>query len=133
MCQTCDANTTTSTNVSFCSCNRLEYVAAHYDTPTNKTKNSELTMIYPDYYALAYWRESFGFYLILWAGITYGVGLALIIFCDQFPRRRMLIKIYDTIKRREVFEGYTEEDDTISSEETNSDIDDNSGSGIMCK
>ena len=27
----------------------------------------------------------------------------------------MLIKIYETVKRREVFEGYTEENDTISS------------------
>ena len=27
----------------------------------------------------------------------------------------MLIKIYEVVKRREVFEGYTEEDDSISS------------------
>jgi hypothetical protein len=72
-------------------------------------------MIYPDYYSLEYWQDSMGWNLTMCALVTYLVGLVLILFCDQFPRRRMLVRIYAKISKREVIEGYTEEDDSISS------------------
>lgn len=124
LCQTCDATTTTITNTSHCYCNSLEYVVSKYIPPTEETAESDLEMVYPDYFALQYWRDSMGWNLAYMALITYSIGLVLIIFCDQFPRRRMLVKIYETIKRREIIEGYTEEDDTISSGESGTSDDD---------
>jgi len=88
---------------------------ASYDPPTSKTAQSDLKMVYPDYYALEFWMESMGFYVSIMAVVMYLLCLPVVLFFDSFARRKMLIKIYDRIKKREVFEGYKEEDDSISS------------------
>lgn len=115
LCQTWDSSSLTTTNTSHWYCDSTNLVVASYDPPSSKTKDSDLEMVYPDYYALEFWQESMGFYLAVMAFFSYITGLWIVLFFDQFPRRKMLIKIYETVKRREVFEGYTEENDTISS------------------
>lgn len=125
MCQTCDSTTLTTTNVSHCYCDSLEYLAAHYNKPSEVVTDSDIKMVYPDYYALEYITDSFGFALVICVIITYIPGLFVVLFLDQFPRRKILIKIYEKIKRREVIEGYTEEDDTLSSEcDSSTELDD---------
>ena len=115
LCQTWDDSTRTTTNSSICSCNEPQLVVAQYSAPTNGTDESTLTVKYPDYFAMKYWQESFGFYLTITAVWVVGtIGIA-VIFCDQFPRRKVLIKIYEKIKRREVEEGYLDEDSGSSS------------------
>jgi hypothetical protein len=109
----------------------LEYVVAKYIPPTEATADSDLVMIYPDYYSLEYWQDSMGWNITMSAVVTYLIGLVLILFCDQFPRRRMLVRIYEKIKKREVIEGYTEEDDSISSCESGTSDSDEEDDGLV--
>ena len=95
-------------------------VVAQYIPPVNKTDESTLPVKYPDFFAMKYWLDSFGFYLTITAVWVVGSFGIAIIFLDQFPRRKVLIKIYEKIKRREIEEGYLEEEDSSSDSDSDS-------------
>lgn len=122
----------TTTIVSECNCTSLELCAAHYDDTQEDVDESELKVIYPIYYALDYWQTSFGFYLTITAGVIYTLCLGIVLFCDQFAKRRVLIKIYEKIRKRELEEGWKDEDsgsDASDESEKSGDSDDDESHG----
>ena len=122
-CSTCDANSYTTTTVYQCNCSSLELEASHYDDTESDVDKGDMKILYPIYYALDYWQDSFGFVLTIVAVITYLIALIFVLFFDQFPRRRMLIKIYEKIRRREIDEGYDYEESFSDASDSSSDND----------
>jgi hypothetical protein len=47
-----------------------------------------------------------------------------VLFLDQFSRRKMLVKIYEMVIKRELREGYTEEDESPESDDDHLDTND---------
>ena len=127
-CSTCDANSYTTTTVYQCNFTTLDLEASHYDDTESDVAEEDLKILYPIYYALDYWQDSFGFVLTITAAITYLLALIFVLFCDQFPRRRMLIKIYEKIRKREIEEGYDDEESCSDASDSSSD-EDSDGSG----
>jgi hypothetical protein len=109
-CSSCNVGSLTTTTVSVCNCTSFGLQGAHYDDTESDVDENDLTIVYPNYSALEYWQESFGFYLTFVTLILYLISLIITVFLDQFARRKVLIKIYEKIRKREVDEEYSDED-----------------------
>lgn len=80
-----------------CRCNHLTTIGGVYE-PNSVSKRSDPRVgIYLTYFAMNYWKKSFGYYLLWPATILYGVSLGVAIIIDCFTLSKMRRKIEERI------------------------------------
>jgi len=100
-CSICDEYNQVNTTVALCRCKHLSRFAVAYQQ-TNPSKGEGPTVgIYSDFFAMKYWRESFGFIAVIGGVTTYIVGLIICFFVDQRMQKKMISKIRMKVRKME--------------------------------
>ena len=85
------------TSVFKCSCNHLSTISGVYMTNSISQRDSPKTGICLNFFAMNYWKQSFGYYLV-WPSLwVYIVGMSIAIIIDCFTVSKMRRKILNRI------------------------------------
>jgi len=103
-CLDCDKYNQMNTTISLCRCKEIKSSVAVVYFQVNATTSAEgfKNSIYTDFFAMAYWQQSFGFVAVLAAVLLIAAGHILLWLLDGRLRRNLVIRLREKARNFEL-------------------------------
>ncbi|CDW88139.1 neurohypophysial n-terminal domain containing protein [Stylonychia lemnae] len=106
-CYSCEEEAPLNAQISLCRCKHLSTFAVVYQQTFPQTGRGVEQGIYSDFFAMQYWRNSFGYFAVITGVVVFFIGQIIMYYADKKLQPPVMEKLRERIRKLEM-KGFTQ-------------------------